>query len=165
MNQDLTAQEVRDRLSYDPETGVFIWLKTTHKASAVGTPAGRTSDQGYREIVFGSKKYKAHRLAWLMVYGEWPDGQIDHINGVRNDNRICNLRVVASAVNTQNQRSVPKHNTTGFLGVHFSKKTGKWRASIKVSMKQVHIGCFDTPEAAHQAYVEKKRELHPGCTI
>lgn len=86
--------------------------------------------------------YKAHRLAWLYIYGEWPSDQIDHINHIRTDNRIKNLRDASSYENSKNQ-SIPKNNTSGVLGVGWNKLGRKWRSNISVNGKRLHLGCFD----------------------
>jgi hypothetical protein len=95
--------------------------------------------------------------------GRWPNGVVDHINGDTSDNQWSNLRDVTHSVNCQNQRRAKRSNASGLLGVSFFD--GKPRASISVDGRPIHLGTFDTPEAAHQAYVEAKRKLHAGCTI
>ena len=99
------------------------------------------------------------------MYGTWPENQIDHINGVRHDNRIDNLRDVLQSTNAQNQRKPSATNKCGFLGVNFHKCSNRWIAQIHVQGKKKHLGLFDTPKEAHEAYVTAKRELHEGCTI
>ena len=108
-----------------------------------------------REIAF-------HRVLWAMAHGTVPP-MLDHINGDRSDNRLANLRVVDHTTNMQNQRNAMRDNRTGFLGV--SPSGGRYRATIRVSGKQKYLGLFDTAEAAHEAYLAAKRELHGGCTI
>lgn len=106
----------------------------------------------------------AHRLAWLYVYGEWPQHGLDHINGVRLDNRISNLRDVPQTINLENQRKAKGLTKSGFLGVERTRG-GKWAARIVANGKRYGLGVFATPEAAHSAYVTAKRKLHEGCTI
>lgn len=98
-----------------------------------------------------------------MFHGVMPIACIDHINGVRDDNKISNLRDVSVAENTQNQRHPNRVNKSGFLGVF--KCRDKWRAAIELGGKTIAIGRFDSPELAHHAYIETKRRLHPGCTL
>lgn len=106
----------------------------------------------------------AHRLAWLYVYGEWPNGDIDHIDGDRLNNRIANLRDVSRRVNLENQRRPKACNKSGFLGVK-TFRDQRFQARIQVRGVQLHLGTFDTPHEAHAAYVAAKRNLHQGCTL
>ena len=116
---------------------------------------------GYVAIRLDDTLYTAHRLAWLYVNGEWPAEQIDHINRDRADNSITNLRSVTNAENAQNQRA--RANKSGFAGVR--KENNKWLAEIKVNYKPIRIGLFETPEAAHEAYVAAKRKFHVKSTL
>ena len=154
---------VRDVLSYDAETGVFRWKVAVARRIKGGDIAGSECHQGYWVIRLDKRIYKAHRLAWLYVHGEWPAGDIDHINGVRLDNRIANLRDVSRSVNIQNLRRARSDNKCGLLGV--SPHGRRWRAVITLEGQRQHIGHFDTPEIAHQAYLEAKLEIHEGCTL
>jgi hypothetical protein len=159
---NLTAARLREVLHYDPETGVFTWLKA-YQRRLVGQQAGRLNDDGYIRITVDGIEHSAHRLAWLYVHGEWPSVLIDHHNGRRSENRLSNLREADRYINAQNERSHRKTNVSGFLGVRFSK--GRWRSDITIDGKPTFIGRFDTPEAAHEAYVAAKRMHHLGCTI
>lgn len=160
---NLTADELRAMLAYDKDTGVFTWIARPAKAVHIGDIAGATNEFGYVTIGFKKKVYKAHRLAWLYSYGVWPDGLIDHINGRKDDNRLCNLRVVAADGNSQNIRRPNRRNKSGFLGVIWFQN--KWRASITVNKKTYRIGDYNTPEEAYQAYLEAKRKHHQACTV
>lgn len=163
----LTADEARRRLAYNPETGTLIW-KFLRDSTRIGQEAKSLDVNGYVQINICGTMVKGHRMAWLIHYGEWPSDHIDHINGIRNDNRIANLRCVSGTVNTQNKRNGSCKNQSGFLGVHIShhSATGKrYRAKIMYGGKQIHLGGFSTPEAAHEAYVVAKRRLHEGCTL
>lgn len=106
---------------------------------------------GYRSISIDDRDYLAHRLAWLYVHGKWPPHQLDHINMDRADNRMCNLRQADNAENNCN-RPLQSNNTSGFKGVSFHKQTRKWKASLKVRGKDIHLGLFDEAEAAAAAY-------------
>lgn len=159
---EITAEQLRELLDYDPESGRFTW-RVALPGQKAGSPAGCLDSYGYVVIRIDGANRKAHRLAWLIAYGEWPDDQIDHINGDRSDNRIANLRSLTNQGNQQNRRTAHRGNSSGLLGV--SPKRGKWRAQIKVDGKKRHLGLFDTPEAAHAAYLEAKRKLHPTCSI
>jgi hypothetical protein len=167
-NEILSSERVRELLDYDPETGVFVRKVRMAQAHQVGDRAdlpGHGNLKGYRTIGLFNKKYLAHRVAWLYVYGEWPEQHIDHINGERGDNRIANLRDVPLKVNTQNKRSPMPSNKSGLLGAVWYPQNQKFRARIQVGKKFIHIGMFYTAEAAHEAYVRAKRKYHEGCTI
>lgn len=160
---DLTVERLRELLDYDPDTGLFTWRVRTRNSVKFGDVAGCFSSTGYWQIQIDGRKHRAHRLAWLYVTGEWPTSDLDHINGIRDDNRIANLRAATRSENGQNQREPQSHNKVGYLGVHSHQ--GKFRAIIILDGKKKHIGCFPTPEAAHAAYLEAKRRLHPFGTI
>jgi len=149
-------------LAYDPDSGLFI-RKAPLKGQKVGAVSGVLNKLGYIQVGVDRKIYFGHRLAWFYVHGRWPEGQIDHINGIRSDNRICNLRDADWSINNQNQIKPHKDNACGLLGVCRAKK--RWRAAIKSNGKIKHLGTFDTPELAHEAYLAAKRQVHPGCTI
>jgi hypothetical protein len=163
---DLTAERLREFLHYNPENGVFTWRETRCSRAIVGASAGGThSVSGYWRICIEKRLYRAHRLVWLYVHGAFPLGDIDHINGVRDDNRICNLRQVTRQTNTQNLRT-NKGATSRFLGVSWEAYTGRWKAQIKgPDGKHRNLGRFDVEEDAYQAYLDAKRKLHQGCTI
>ena len=144
---ELTAEYLRSILSYDPATGIFTWKVRTANQVKVGDVAGCPDGRGYLQIRVQSRKYLAHRLAWLYVYGEWPKGQIDHINRIRTDNRIANLREVSHKQNQQN-RSKSSHNTSGHPGVHWNKRDSKWQAQIRHNRKHFHLGLFKSLEEA-----------------
>jgi hypothetical protein len=163
--RELTAERLRELLSYNPNTGEFIRLTRTSNRIKVGDVAGFAHPQGYRTINVDGRKYLAHRLAWLHVTGEWPSADIDHINGQRADNRWKNLRDVSTSVNIQNRRVANRGSKTGMLGVDFHAVRGKYRASITLAGKQKFLGYFDSPLAAHAAYLEAKRTKHEGCTL
>lgn len=150
--------------SYNPETGILTW-KITNNRKMAGQEAGLIHKaDGSKVLTLFSKQYKYHRIAWLLHYGRWPSGVIDHINGDKTDNRITNLRDATLSINAQNQRKAAKNNKSGYLGVSARGKYG-WMASIKVNGKTKSIGYFGTPQEAHLAYIEAKRKYHAGCTI
>lgn len=158
-----TLNYLHQILAYDPETGFFTRKVNQGKAKH-GDAAGMIRRDGYLYIGYGGKRTVAQRLAWLMTHGEFPKGQIDHINGARNDNRIANLRDVSHSGNQQNRFGPQRNNTTGFLGV---TKTpyGKFHANIKLNGKTKFIGSFENPESAYQAYLSAKRGMHATCTL
>ncbi len=155
----LTQERLKELLSYDPETGVFIWAgnqfpKLTAKVS------GNLRKDGYRRIAIDGKDYYAHRLAWLYVYGEFPSNQIDHINRIKDDNRIENLRDVTQNLNQWNRKNPRADNQTGYLGVTFCKKSGKYAARIAANKSYIHLGTFLNAEDASNAYFEHKKIIH-----
>jgi hypothetical protein len=139
-------------LDYDPETGFFRWKKPGRKRK-VGAIAGGIRGGGYWSISINHSVRYAHRAAFAWVHGRWPDGQIDHINGNRCDNRISNLREASNQQNQANARR-RKDNTSGFKGVRPAKIKGKWWAYVYVNGKATYIGTYDSPELAHQGYVK-----------
>lgn len=106
------------------------------------------------------KYVKLHQLAWFYMTGSWA-GQIDHINGVKDDNRWSNLREVDTSTNCLNQQKARKNNTLGMQGVHQIKKTGKYRATCTVKRKKHHLGVFSTAAEAHSAYLQFKQQYLP----
>lgn len=163
-----TAEKLRELLHYDPATGVFTRLVCTggRYGAAVGTVAGTLSDQGYVMVSVMSKQYRAHRLAWLYMTGEWPASEVDHRDGVRTNNAWGNLRDVPPGINQQNKRRAMSHSKTGLLGASYNTRDRRFVARIKdAAGKYRSLGGFDTAEQAHAAYVSAKRQLHAGCTI
>ena len=153
------------KLHYNPATGIFTW-STGGRGIRKSAIAGTKNSEGYWGVRCCGRVYLAHRLAWFFVHGEWPHGGIDHINGDRMDNRLENLRVVAHEINMQNKRAaMANNNSCGLLGVTWNKQHCKWQSKLMASGKRHHIGYFDTAESAHEAYLNAKRILHPGCTI
>ena len=152
----LPIAELRRRLSYDPDTGEFRWRRASGNNSRAGDVAGTVGNAGYRIIALHRTRYVAHRLAWAMVYDEWPPDQLDHINGDRGDNRISNLRRATNAENMRNTRRF-SNNTSGFKGV--SARRGRWRATITKDYRQIYLGDFDSAEKAHAAYAQAATDL------
>ena len=159
----ITPEHVRDVLDYDPTTGIFHWRKKVAQRVHVGDYAGSKHHSGYLSIFTLGRSYRAHRLAWVHYYGEQPPKFIDHINNVRDDNRIANLRPATAEINTQNRRTAQKGSASGLLGV--AQNGNNWQAYIRVQNKPTYLGTFKTPEEAHQVYLAAKRMYHAGCTI
>lgn len=163
---NLTAERLRELLHYDPETGVFTFRIATKPRLGGRAQPGKVAGSehktiGYVYLCIAKKKYLAHRVAWLYVHGEWPL-LIDHINGVRNDNRLANLRDSSPLLNSQNRRVTLAG--TGLIGAYRTRE-GRFKSSIRVGGRQKWLGVFDTAEDAHFAYLAAKRKLHQGCTI
>ena len=137
----LTQARLKEILNYNPNTGVFTWkIAANNKNVRSGNVAGKSTPQLYRSIKYKGQDYLSHRLAWLYIHGYLPDGQIDHINGDRADNRISNLRVTTNSQNAKNA-GLRKNNKTGIMGVCLSDN--KWKAKIVVNYKSIHLGCFN----------------------
>lgn len=156
-DQDLTVETLKEAIHYDPETGDFFNRKprNLNGSAPAGAPAG-CYQRGYRVIKIGKKKYSAHRLAWLYIYGHFPAGDIDHINGDRGDNRISNLREASRAQNCRNAKRTA--GASGVVGVHPLR--GKFRAKIRFQKKYYSLGMFDSLEEAAAAYREAQERLH-----
>lgn len=146
-------------MRYEPETGEFIRLKRTNNRVKVGDVCGFVDVDGYRRIRVG-KLVLAHRLAWAIMTGEWPSDEIDHVNGMRDDNRWVNLRQAARYQNAWNMKA-GKPNSTGFRGVvRSSHSPGRFEAAITAHRQRYHLGTYDSPEAAHAAYCDAAHKLH-----
>jgi len=138
---------------YDPETGALT-RRIAIRGHSAGSSVGTVNANGYRAVLVDGQHCYAHRLIWLMLNGEWPEADIDHINGNRDDNRRSNLRTATRSQNNGNARR-RKDNSSGFKGVSFHPQTKKWRAAIHIKGRKHHIGLFQTPEEAHDAYINK----------
>jgi len=154
----ITQDELKQLLHYCPDTGIFTRVKTWGRYTA-GSVAGSKDVHGYMQFRIGNKNHKMHRLAWLYMYGSFPDGAIDHINFDRSDNRITNLRLLSKKQHVEHRRA-NRNNTSGFRGVHLCKFTGRWIAQIKTNYQLVWLGRYPTPEAAHNAYVAAAKQIH-----
>ena len=160
----VTAEQFRSLFNYNPETGEFTRLAARCNRVKVGQLAG-TKANGYLFISVDARKYPAHRLAFLWMTGFFPVGVVDHINGVRSDNKWSNLRDANASVNSQNQRLPQNRNKSGYLGVSWAKHMNRWTAQITVQCRTRNLGYFDDPKEAHAVYVAAKRRLHEGCTL
>jgi hypothetical protein len=149
---------------YDPETGKLFWKSRDGGAPGWnGKYAGKeaftsTNSYGYKQGSILGGVYRAHRVIWAMVNGEWPEADIDHINGNRTDNRIVNLRSVSRSENCMNS-SLGKRNKSGVVGVCWSKREGKWKAQIQKDGKNIQIGHFSSFDEAVSARLKKQNEL------
>ena len=149
----LTQKELKELLSYDKDTGIFKWKVILNNQIKIGETSGTKDTKGYIVIMINSKRYKAHRLAWLYIHGEFPKDQIDHINRARDDNRIKNIRSVNQSINMRNS-DIQKNNKSGATGVYFNNKNKAWIARIGINNGQKHIGCFKLKSDAIKARKE-----------
>lgn len=161
----LTASALRERVHYDPDTGIFRYRIVPRGISPAqaALPIGALGGNGYLSMGLAYKKYYLHRLAWLYMTGEWPREEIDHEDTDRLNNRWSNLREANSRVNKENQRRAKSHNTSGLLGV--SRKRNKFEAVIHVDHRRHRLGMFASAIDAHAAYLAAKRQLHEGNTL
>lgn len=153
----VTRDQLIEQLDYSTNSGEFVWKRN-------GKRAGCRRKDGYVMIRVNGVLYYAHRLAWIFATGNQPEFTIDHINGNKSDNRICNLRDINIAINCQNQVKPRSNNISGFLGVQKNHKYG-WQAKLQLNGNNYCFGTYKTAEEAHDAYVKGKRKLHEGCTI
>lgn len=155
-----TFDQINTRLNYDPSTGDFTWKVSESNRVRVGSKAGsKSKSTGYVYIGFDNKLLAAHRLAFVLMTGIWPENLVDHINQVRHDNRWVNLRPATNAENKRNGK-LHRDNTSGYMGVTWNKARKKWRSQIRTGLARLHLGLFDTPELAAIAYNEAARKYH-----
>lgn len=147
---ELSAGALRAVLDYDHISGVFRWKFAASTGRPAGSVAGNLS-RGYIRIQIGGRSYFAHRLAWLFVHGVWPANYIDHVDGVRRNNAIANLRPATARQNQFNRR-IQRSNASGFKGVHWEPEERKWYATIRINGQKKHLGRYDDPADAHRAY-------------
>lgn len=149
----------KEYLDYNQETGVFTWIKRPSNRVKVGDVAGSYHAKGYLCISLKNQPVLCHRLAWAMTKGDWPADEIDHINGVRDDNRIVNLREANRCQNVHNTcRRLD--NTSGVKGVSWYKQYGKWMARVTSNGKAVFLGYFDSIDEAEAAVRLAREKYH-----
>lgn len=163
-----TPEQLRELLTYDPETGKLFWkprdvsyfertsrpeanLKSWNKRFLGKEAFTYLSSDGYRISAIFGRYIRAHRAAWAIHHGEWPSGEIDHINGVRDDNRLINIRDCKHHENMRNGL-IRSNNKSGFKGVSWDEEAGKWRAQICYAGKKKSLGRFCSENEAHDAY-------------
>lgn len=155
----ITYKELTEALDYDIGTGIFTWKYDRASRAMKGQVAGTLCTDGYISININYHIYRAHRLAWLYCFQEWPDNYIDHINGIRHDNRLDNLREATRIENSHNIKA-HKDNKTGIKGVYYNKLNNNYRAQIRYNGKTIALGSFKTVDEAAIAYNNKAAELH-----
>lgn len=154
----LTFERVNEVLAYDADTGIFRWKVKVSDRAPVGKIAGGHTSSGHWRIRIDGHYYLAHRLAWLLVIGEWPSSEIDHKNRIRDDNKWNNLRVCTASQNHANSK-LYAGNSTGFKGVQFVKSRKKFIAIVVKDGRRHHCGFHLDAAAAHAAYAVKAKEL------
>jgi hypothetical protein len=156
----VTQDRLKELMSYDQHTGQLTRLVRRGRMGAVGSVAGTVNTKGYVVVEIDANPYLAHRLAWLYMTGEMPGMDIDHIDRNKANNRWANLRLATNSENHENRFEPQKNNKSGLLGVCLHKAAGRWVAQIKKDGRRIYLGLHDTPELAHQAYLEAKARLH-----
>lgn len=153
--------EVKSQIHYCPVTGELRWA-VGNRGRKKGDLAGSIYSNGYRRIYFKGVRCPAHRVAWMLFYGYWPDAEIDHINGIRDDNRIENLRIATKSQNQQNKSAwkTDRKTSSRFIGCNYHSVNKKWNAGIKVNGKRIWLGTFDTEIEAANAYKAAKKKYH-----
>lgn len=159
----LTVERLRWALDYDPYSGEFRWTGVlkgrgyTFAKTGAGVLAGAPDGNGYRLIGVDGKLYRAHRLAWLYMTGQWPTRHVDHEDRDTSNDRWGNLRLASASQNGGNS-TTKKNNKSGFKGVHRRPRDGRWVAQISCRRQNYWLGAFDTPEEAHAAYVAEAQK-------
>lgn len=159
-NNNVTWTRLLEVLEYNPETGIFI-NRGHRKGATVGSVSGCINKDGYNTIKIDGTLYFAHRLAWFYCFQEWPENDIDHIDRVRSNNRLDNLRDITLAQNNCN-KSIKSNNKTGFKGVYYKADKNKYHAQITLNGKKKHLGYFVTAEEASAVYNLAAEDLFNG---
>ncbi len=148
----VSADELRQLFTYDPVTGIVRWAVSRAARIKVGDEAATKHDSGYKRVMVNNRNLYVHRIAWAITHGEFPE-QIDHINGIRSDNRLVNLRGVTNLENCHN-KCVQRQTNAGVPNVYFDKRYGTYKASVSANKSFYHLGCFKTLEEATKAVAE-----------
>ena len=165
VNGQLTAERLRQLMTYQPETGELHWIVRPSYCMREGDRVGGKNSTGYVTAKIDGKSYQVHRLVWLYVHGQWPKAEIDHINGEKSDNRIDNLRDVSRSQNMLNQHRPRKDNRVGAHGVHRRTANGLYRALIQKNGKRYYLGQFANVEDARRARAEAAQRLATGGAV
>lgn len=158
MYDKISHEKLKELVSYDESTGLFLW-KVSRQRCIANKNIGYRHYSGYLHVEIFGKHYSLHRLAWFYVHGEWPKDMLDHINNIRDDNRISNLREVNVQQNSMN-RSPNKKGASKYKGVTWHGRTNTWRARISLNNKRISLGLFKTEEDAYAAYKEAALQYH-----
>jgi hypothetical protein len=153
-------EKLMEMFSYNPDNGLFTRIANSPSNNTkIGKVVTCTDEKGYVVFMVSMTPLKAHRAAWLYMYGYLPLKQIDHINGIHGDNRIANLREATGSENRKNCPA-PKSNTSGFKGVSWNSRDKKWQAQGRLNGKRKALGYFDTPQEASEAYINFAKQFH-----
>jgi hypothetical protein len=148
-------EEFKEFLDYNPDTGIFTWIKKPNKRIKVGQVAGRASGNGYVRIKFKHIDYYAHRLAYYMYHGVDPlENLVDHKYGDKSNNKIKDLRLATNPQNGMNRVNLPSNNNSGVMGVCWNKRLKKWQVQIIVNKVYKYLGLFTNKEDAIKARKE-----------
>ncbi len=153
----ITQEHLKSILDYDLDTGLFKW-KVAKQGIKIGDIAGTIKD-GYIRIRIEGHQIYAHRLAWFYIHGNYPEKYIDHINGVKTDNRLCNLREANASQNALNKK-LSILNSSGVKNVTFCKSSNKWRVRFKLNNKDISLGMFEDLELAELVASEARNKYH-----
>jgi len=174
---DLTCDQVRRLFFFEAELGLLVWNfrpvtdfddgekhSAAHNAARwntihAGTIAGSPNIRGYRKITINGLKYASHRLIWVILYGEWPSDELDHIHGPSNGDVLSNLREATHQENSKN-RKLPRTNTSGVIGVYWNKAAKKWFSHIYAMGDRIYLGRFS--EKSHAVAARKAAEIQYG---
>jgi hypothetical protein len=157
-NSAVTIERLKEVLSYDPATGLFVWKISLGWKGAVGKEAGTPHQRGYISIMIDQKLYLAHRLAWFYITGQWPKNRVDHKDCDRANNRFENLREATNSQNNQNRRKRAGCRSR-FKGVSWHVRDRMWEARIKLNRETIRLGLYKTEEDAHAAYCDAARKM------
>jgi len=176
-SKPMTAECARQLFLYNPENGDLRWKErpvemfdnsrnsarracSTWNKRFAGRLVGVINEKGYRVLEIDNVSYRAHHIAWLMVYGVFPEGQLDHRHGVRDSNPIDQLREATPGEQQQNKKKTTR-NTSGYVGVSWHKQMCQWAAYITVNKRRFFLGLFDDVKEAAEAYLAAKKKHHP----
>jgi hypothetical protein len=154
----ITQLELKEVLHYNQDTGIFTWINPVRK-TMLNVIAGTMSHERYVVIKINKKTYRAHRLAWLYVYGNFPSSILDHINGIKSDNKINNLRKATSQQNNFNRKN-ESINTSGHKGVHWETAREIWKAVITINNRHIYLGRYKHKQEAINAYLTSAKKYH-----
>lgn len=162
--QKLTPDQIRSLLKLNVETGELRWTAAASQGRLADRVAGSLASNGYWQIKTGGVCYLAHRIVWAIVHGEWPEKDIDHIDGNKGNNAMSNLRLVTKSENMQNLAVTGKRTASGLAGASHrpasNRRREKWDAKIRIDGVLKHLGSFDSPQEAHAKYMQVKSLHH-----